>query len=264
MYVAAGFSLRSNPCDARVGQGQSMKFGIVVFPGSNCEADCYHVIENAIHQPVEYIWHEGTDLSGFDCIVLPGGFAYGDYLRAGAIARFSPVMGAVEKFAQDGGLVIGICNGFQVLVEAGLLPGALMRNDCLEYRCQWQSIRVDNADTPYTGLCRAGDVVRMPIGHGEGRYYADPATLDRLNRNKQVILRYCEADGSVTPRANPNGSLENIAGICSERFNIFGLMPHPDRSAEAVLGGDDGGLIFESIVAFHKRQLAQAVGDVRG
>ncbi|MBI4321678.1 MAG: phosphoribosylformylglycinamidine synthase subunit PurQ [Chloroflexi bacterium] len=225
-----------------------MKFAVIVFPGTNNEADCFHVVRDVLHQPVRYVWHKETDLSDFDCLILPGGFSYGDYLRAGAIARFSPVMKAVERFAGTGGLVIGICNGFQILTESGLLPGALTRNDSLQFRCQWVQIRVESSDLPHLSLCSRGQVLRMPIAHGAGSYYADSATLQRLKANDQIVVRYCVGDGTVTRQSNPNGSVENIAGICNKDRNVFGLMPHPDRCAEAVLGGVDGLLIFESIL----------------
>jgi phosphoribosylformylglycinamidine synthase len=199
------------------------------------------------HETVS-IWHQDTDLAGCDAIILPGGFSYGDYLRAGAIARFSPVMGAVKSFAERGGLVLGICNGFQILVEAHLLPGALLRNESLEFRCQWTHLRVENAATPFTRLARPGQVLHVPISHGEGNYFADEETLDALEANHRVLFRYCEADGSVTPGANPNGSRRNIAGIINAAGNVAGMMPHPERCGEALLGGEDGRLIFGSLV----------------
>ncbi|MGH2459267.1 MAG: phosphoribosylformylglycinamidine synthase subunit PurQ [Chloroflexota bacterium] len=225
-----------------------MRFGIVVFPGSNCEADTYHVLDRVLGASVEYVWHAATQLPSVDCVVLPGGFSYGDYLRAGAIARFAPVMSAVARFAEAGGLVLGICNGFQVLCEAGLLPGALLPNDSLQFRCAWTHLRVERSDTPFTGAARSGQVLRMPIAHGEGRYYAGDRTLQQLNERRQVVLRYCAADGTVDASSNPNGSVEAIAGICNERRNVFGLMPHPERCSEADLGGTDGLGIFRSIL----------------
>jgi phosphoribosylformylglycinamidine synthase I len=224
-----------------------LRIGIVVFPGTNCDRDTFDVLGRVFGQQVEYIWHSSTHLPDVDCLILPGGFSYGDYLRAGAIARFSPVMAEVIQFAQAGGLVLGICNGFQVLCEAGLLPGALLQNDSLEFRCGWTHIRVERTDTPFTALARSGQVLRMPIAHGEGRYFADPATLDRLRERGQVVLRYCSADGGVG-QVNPNGSLDSIAGICNERRNVFGLMPHPERCSELALGGTDGGTIFQSLI----------------
>ena len=225
-----------------------MKFGVIVFPGINCDGDTYHVVDAVFRQPVEYIWHEETDLSSYDCIVLPGGFAYGDYLRAGAIARFSPVMRSVERFARSDRPVIGICNGFQILLEAGLLPGAMLRNDHLQFRCSWVHVRVESTDSPFTSACSVGQVLRMPIAHGMGNYYAPEELLDRLESRSQVLLRYCDSDGRVTRRANPNGSLHNVAGICNEGRNVFGLMPHPERCCEGILGGTDGGFIFRSIL----------------
>jgi phosphoribosylformylglycinamidine synthase subunit PurQ / glutaminase len=222
-----------------------LRFGIVVFPGTNCDGDTFDALDRVFGQSVEYIWHGSTGLPEVDCLVLPGGFSYGDYLRAGAIARFSPVMSQVTQFAQSGGLVLGICNGFQVLCEAGLLPGALLQNDCLEFRCGWSHVRVERTDTPFTAQAHSGQVLRMPIAHGEGRYFADPTTLARLRDGGQVILRYCSEDGTVG-RDNPNGSLDSIAGICNERRNVFGLMPHPERCSELVLGGTDGATIFRS------------------
>ncbi|MSQ27277.1 MAG: phosphoribosylformylglycinamidine synthase subunit PurQ [Dehalococcoidia bacterium] len=226
-----------------------MKFGVVVFPGTWSDTDCFHAIDTVLHEPVEYIWHRQTDVQGFDCIVLPGGFSYGDYLRTGAIAKFAPVMTAVAEHARRGGLVIGICNGFQILCEAGLLPGALLRNQSLQFRCMWTNLRTENAGTPFTSSLSRGQVMRVPISHGDGNYYADDATLKDLEDSGRVVFRYCEADGAITPDANPNGSLHNIAGIMNERGNVLGMMPHPERCCEPLLGGDDGRLILESIVS---------------
>ena len=226
-----------------------MKFGIVVFPGTWSDTDCFHVVDQVFHQPVEYVWHKETDLSSYDCVVLPGGFSYGDYLRAGAIARFSPVMKAVEEFANAGGLVIGICNGFQVLCEAGLLPGVLTRNDHLQFRCEWVNIRIETAQGPFTSSGAQKQVLNIPISHGEGNYYADAATLDELEAGGQVAFRYCTPNGAVTETANPNGAARNIAGITNARGNVLGMMPHPERCCEDVVGGTDGRLIFESIIA---------------
>ena len=225
-----------------------MRFGVVVFPGTWSDVDCYHVLDEVLGQEVSYVWHKDTDLSFYDCVVLPGGFSYGDYLRCGAIARFSPVMEAVVDFAGRGGLVIGICNGFQVLCEAGLLPGALLRNDSLEFRCEWVNLRVDNSGSVFTGNCESGQRLRVPISHGEGRYYADEATLSTLDEEDRVLFRYCAEDGTVSPEANPNGSLNGIAGIMNREGNVLGMMPHPERCCEPVLGGTDGLYIFESIV----------------
>ena len=226
-----------------------MKFGVVVFPGTWSDRDCLRALGPVLGQEAVSIWHQDTDLQGCDCIILPGGFSYGDYLRAGAIARFAPVIGAIKEFADRGGLVLGICNGFQILLEAGLLPGALLRNQSLEFRCVWTHLRVENAETPFTRLCRPGQVIRIPISHGEGNYFADDATLDQLEASKSVLLRYSDAQGNVTPDANPNGSRRNIAGIVNERRNVAAMMPHPERCTEAILGGEDGRLIFGSIIA---------------
>jgi len=225
-----------------------MKFGIVVFPGSWSQQDFYHVIVNVLKEETCYLWHKEADLKGSDCVILPGGFAHGDYLRTGAIARFSPIMGEVARFAEKGGLVLGSCNGFQILTEAGLLPGALLRNDCLHYRCKWVHLRVESQDTPFTGRMQRGQVVRMPISHGEGRYYIDRETFKRLADNDQVVFRYCDERGNPTKEANPNGSLDHVAGVCNERRNVLGLMPHPERAAEAILGSEDGRLMFASIL----------------
>ena len=226
-----------------------MNFGVVVFPGTWSDCDFHHVIGEVLHQPVSYIWHRDTDLSMFDCVVLPGGFSYGDYLRAGAIAGRSPVVDALGGFAARGGLVLGSCNGFQILCEAGLLPGALMRNECLQYRCQSTHLVVENAETSFTRAMRPGQVIKLPISHGEGRYYADPATLRRLKDSGQIVFRYATEGGVVTREANPNGSLDNIAGVINEAGTVMGLMPHPERAAEAQLGGVDGVLIFHSLLA---------------
>jgi phosphoribosylformylglycinamidine synthase len=225
-----------------------MRFGVIVFPGTWSDVDCFHVLKNVFHQPVEYVWHKDTDLSPYDCVILPGGFSYGDYLRTGAIARFSPVMGAVEEFAERGKYVLGICNGFQILCEAGLLPGALIRNAHLQFRCQWVHLRVENASTPFTSAAKEGQVLRIPISHGEGNYFADPDTIRQLEAEKRVVFRYCTPDGAVTPDANPNGSLENIAGIVNARGNVLGMMPHPERCCEELVGGADGRAIFESLL----------------
>ncbi len=225
-----------------------MKFGVIVFPGSNCDHDAYHVIGQVAHQPVTFLWHESHDLENCDVIVVPGGFAYGDYLRTGAIAKFSPVMEAVKAFADGGGLVLGICNGFQILCEAGLLPGALMRNAGLKYVCKFVHIRVENTDTPFTAACRAGEVLRIPIGHMEGNYFCDAATHAQLVRERRIVFRYVTPSGEPTADANPNGSLDNIAGVCSAGRNVLGMMPHPERASEAQLGGRDGFHIFESLV----------------
>ena len=226
-----------------------MKFAIVVFPGSNCDQDCLHVAKDLLGCEAELVWHADRDLKGADVAILPGGFAYGDYLRAGALARFSPVMETVSAFAKGGGLVLGICNGFQVLLEAGLLPGAMRVNRGLRYVCRDVRMRVENTETPFTRLYSMGEVVTMPIGHMEGNYTAAPDVLDRLEREKRVVFRYCDASGRVTDEANPNGADRGIAGITNRDGNVVGLMPHPDRCAEAVLGNDAGRRMFESAVA---------------
>lgn len=225
-----------------------MKFGVVVFPGSNCDHDCYHVLKNVLGKDTEFVWHKDSNVSKYDCIVLPGGFSYGDYLRTGAIARFSPVMEAVKKHADSGKLVIGICNGFQILLEAGLLPGAMLRNESLKFVCKFVNVRVENVDTPFTRKIQKGRVLSIPVAHGEGNYFADDATLADLNRNGQVLVRYCDEKGATHASANPNGSRENIAGICNKNRNVFGLMPHPERASEKELGSSDGIAIFKSIL----------------
>ena len=224
-----------------------MQFGIIVFPGTWSDADCFHAVVDNLGAGARYVWHKDADLSGVDCAVLPGGFSYGDYLRAGAIARFSPVMRAVEKFARDGGLVMGICNGFQILCEAGMLPGALMRNDHLQFRCQWTNLRVENDQTAFTNRCERGDVLSVPISHGEGNYYADDATLDAMEANGQVVFRYCGADGERSAESNPNGSRRDIAGVTNREGNVLGMMPHPERCCDPLLGGTDGLAIFRSV-----------------
>ena len=225
-----------------------MKFGVLVFPGSNCDHDAYYVIEKAAKQPVTFLWHESHDLENCDAIIVPGGFAYGDYLRTGAIAKFAPIMQEVSRFAKKDGLVLGICNGFQILCEAGLLPGALMRNAGLKYICKPVKLRVESSDTPFTNTCKEGEVLEIPIGHMEGNYFCDATTLVQLKRDRRIIFRYSTAEGKITPEANPNGSIDNIAGICNEGHNVLGLMPHPDRSSDPVLGMTDGFRIFESMV----------------
>ena len=225
-----------------------MNFGVVVFPGTWSDCDFHYVIGEVLRQPVRYVWHRETDLAGFDCLILPGGFSYGDYLRAGAIAGRSPVVDALPDFVNGGGLVLGSCNGFQILCEAGLLPGALMRNECLQYRCQSTHLLLENSETAFTRAMRPGQVLKMPISHGEGRYYADAPTLRRLKDSGQIVFRYCTEDGRVAKEANPNGSLENIAGVVNDAGTVLGLMPHPERAAEAALGGCDGILIFNSLL----------------
>ncbi|HEV2280585.1 MAG TPA: phosphoribosylformylglycinamidine synthase subunit PurQ [Acidobacteriaceae bacterium] len=225
-----------------------MKFGVIVFPGSNCDQDTGNVISALAHQPVTYLWHDSANLEGCDAILVPGGFAYGDYLRTGAIARFSPVMQSVKQFADKGGLVLGICNGFQILCEAGLLPGALRRNAGLQYVCKQVYLRTETNDSPFTQTLKRGQVLKIPIGHMEGNYFCDGPTLQQLKEQDRIAFRYATAEGQITAEANPNGSLENIAGVLSEGRNVLGMMPHPDRSSEALLGSSDGFKIFESLV----------------
>ena len=225
-----------------------MKFGVVVFPGSNCDHDALHALGQVLHQPVEFLWHQSEQVSGVEAILLPGGFSYGDYLRTGAIARFSPVMRAVEKFARAGGLVLGICNGFQILCEAGLLPGVLQRNAGTRFVCRQVHVRVETMDTPFTSSARPGQVLQIPIAHGDGNYFCDKTTLEELERNKQIVFRYTTPEGREDAAANPNGSLANIAGICNRERNVLGLMPHPERAVEAALGSTDGLVIFRSLI----------------
>jgi phosphoribosylformylglycinamidine synthase len=235
-----------------------MKFGVVVFPGSNCDHDAFHAVGGVLEKPVEFIWHQSENLSGFDAVILPGGFSYGDYLRTGAIARFSPVMRAVAKFAQSGGPVLGICNGFQILCEAGLLPGALMRNTGLRFICRHVHVRVETTATPFTSAAQTGQVLRIPIAHADGNYVCDDATLAELKRNDQIAFRYCAPDGSLDPAANPNGSREAIAGICNRQRNVLGMMPHPERAVESALGSTDGLIVFRSLIAALSQPAAQA------
>lgn len=225
-----------------------MNFGVVIFPGTWSDCDFHYVISEVLHQPVRYVWHRDANLADFDCLILPGGFSYGDYLRAGAVAGRSPVVEALPEFTARGGLVLGSCNGFQILCEAGLLPGALMRNECLQYRCQSTHLLVENADTSFTRAMRQGQILKMPISHGEGKYHADAEILRRLRAKSQVVFRYCTEEGRVAKEANPNGSLDNIAGVINEEGTVLGLMPHPERAAEATVGGTDGTLIFHSIL----------------
>ena len=225
-----------------------MNFGVVVFPGTWSDCDFHYVVGEVLHQQVRYVWHRDTALAEFDCLILPGGFSYGDYLRAGAVAGRSPVVEALPEFVARGGMVLGSCNGFQILCEAKLLPGALMRNECLQYRCQSTHLLVENAETPFTRAMRAGQVLKMPISHGEGKYYADQDTMRRLREKSQVVFRYCTEDGRVTREANPNGSMDNIAGIVNEEGTVLGMMPHPERAAESAMGGTDGIQIFHSLL----------------
>jgi phosphoribosylformylglycinamidine synthase len=225
-----------------------MRFAVIVFPGTWSDHDCQHALRECMGQEADLVWHRESDLSRYDAIILPGGFSYGDYLRCGAIARFSPVMAAVQREAGRGKLVFGICNGFQVLCESGLLPGVLVRNDSTQFRCQDVYVRTETTNSPFTGAIEKGQVLRLPIAHGEGNYYADRETIARLNTEERVAFRYCTADGLITPESNPNGSLENIAGILNERRNVLGMMPHPERVSEALMGGTDGLAIWRSMI----------------
>lgn len=232
-----------------------MKFGVVVFPGSNCDQDCFYVIKDVLGKPVKYIWHKDTDLDGFDCVILPGGFSYGDYLRTGAIARFSPVMKSIADFAQKGGTVIGICNGFQILLEAGLLPGVMLRNRDLHFICRYVYIKTENNQTRFTDLCKTGQILKIPIAHNEGNYYIDAAGLKELRDNNQIVFRYCSVAGKVDDQFNPNGAVDNIAGIINREGNVLGMMPHPERSAEKELGSENGYFIFQSIVKWLEKKI---------
>ena len=227
-----------------------MKFGVVVFPGSNCDHDCFHVLKDVYGLDTHFLWHKNDSVEGFDCLVLPGGFSYGDYLRTGAIARFSPIMKAVIGFANRGGMVIGICNGFQILLESGLLPGAMKRNRDLSFICKHVNLRVETAATPFTCKTHKGDIITVPVAHGEGNYFADEETLARLEAEDRVVFRYCDDKGETTVQANPNGSVSNIAGICNEKRNVLGMMPHPERCAEPVFESTDGKVVFDSMLSF--------------
>jgi phosphoribosylformylglycinamidine synthase len=226
-----------------------MKFAVIVFPGSNCDHDAYHTAKHVLGQQASFVWHKETSLGGADVVILPGGFSHGDYLRTGAIARFSPVMTAVTEFARGGGPVIGICNGFQILLEAGLLPGAMLRNRDLKFHCEYVHVRVEQTNTPFTSRAAVGQVLSLPIAHGEGNYFADPEVIQMLESSGRIVFRYCDAAGATTEAANPNGSLDNIAGICNEGRNVVGLMPHPERACERALGSADGLVLFESVLA---------------
>ena len=225
-----------------------MKFGVVVFPGTWSEVDCYTVLDEVFEVPVEYVWHKETDLSSYDCLILPGGFSYGDYLRCGAIARFSPVMESLVRFANSGGLVFGICNGFQILCESGLLPGVLIRNSHLEFRCKWTDLRVENTHTAFSTRTEERQVISVPISHGEGNYFAPEETLKSIENNGQVLFRYSSPDGYINAESNPNGSINNIAGITNHEGNVLGMMPHPERCCDPIIGGTDGNFIFGSLV----------------
>lgn len=232
-----------------------MKYGVIVFPGSNCDHDAYHVISKLVGQPVDFIWHKETDLSKYDAVILPGGFSYGDYLRAGALARFSPVMKSVRKFAEEGRFVLGICNGFQILCEVGLLPGVLIRNKNLHFICKHVKIRVETNNTPFTSDIEPGKVLSIPIAHAEGNYFCDNELLKELEANDQIVFRYCDDDGRITEEANPNGSISNIAGICNSSRNVLGMMPHPERACEEILGSTDGRDIFRSLTNSIEKRL---------
>jgi len=231
-----------------------MKFGVIVFPGSNCDLDAYYLIRDILRKPVEYIYYHEESIKQCDVIILPGGFTYGDYLRSGAIARFSPIMSAVTDFAGRGGAILGICNGFQVLTESGLLPGALYRNNHLQFRCEQVFVRVENNSLPFTRSASLGKVLEMPVAHGDGSYYAPPELLYVMEKNNQIVFRYTDADGNVTPAANPNGSIENIAGVCNSRGNVIGMMPHPERAGEKLLGSRHGLIIFKSIISYFQNR----------
>ena len=225
-----------------------MKFGVVIFPGSNCDHDTLYVLRNVFKQDAIFLWHKEHDLKNVDCVILPGGFSYGDYLRSGSIAAFSPLMQEVKEFASRGGLVLGICNGFQVLLELGLLPGAMLRNKNLKFLCQYVHLRVDNTDNPFTNTAKRGQVLRIPIAHYDGNYYTSPETIREVKKNNQIVLRYCDARGRLNDEANVNGSLECIAGLINKAGNVMGMMPHPERASEALLGSEDGLIIFESLI----------------
>ena len=231
-----------------------MTFAVVVFPGSNCDHDAYHAVKHVLGQQARFVWHKDASLAGADVVILPGGFSYGDYLRTGAIARFSPVMQAVTEFAAAGGPVLGICNGFQVLLECGLLPGAMLRNRDLKFHCEFVGLRVERTDTPFTSLCQRGQVLRVPIAHGEGNYFAPPEVIDALEASGRIVFRYATAAGEVTDAANPNGSVNNIAGLCNEARNVVAMMPHPERACELQVGSSDGLVLFESVVHSLSRQ----------
>ncbi len=231
-----------------------MKFGVIIFPGSNCDYDAYRAVKDVLKEEVEFLWHQDTSLNDCDCVILPGGFSYGDYLRTGAIARFSPIMKRVVRFAQEGGLVLGICNGFQILLESGLLPGAMLRNQSLRFVCKYVYIRTDGVDTPYTNLCKKHQVLKIPVAHSDGNYFVSEQGLRELKDNNQVVFRYCDPSGRMDPAYNPNGAVDNIAGICNKERNVLGMMPHPERASEQILGSGDGEYIFRSIVNFLKKE----------
>jgi len=226
------------------------KFGVIVFPGSNCDYDCYNALKNILSYDCEYVWHEEQDLTDFDCVVIPGGFSYGDYLRTGSIARFSPVMESVRSFAEKGKPVIGICNGFQILVESGILPGAFLKNNSLKFVCKWTHLTIENTSTPFTCSIKPGEVLKIPVAHGEGNFFIEDHSLESLISGSQIVFRYCDENGESAPSSNPNGSVYNIAGICNPSGNVIGMMPHPERSCEDIIGGTDGRLIFESVFSW--------------
>lgn len=232
----------------RRGAEAEVKFGVVIFPGSNCDYDTFHVLKDVFRQKTIFLWHKSHELKGVDCVILPGGFSYGDYLRAGAIAKFSPLMQEIGEFAEKGGLVLGICNGFQVLLELGLLPGAMLRNKNLKFLCQFVHIRVENDKTPFTCSGENGQILKIPIAHFDGNYYAPPQTLEEIKKNGQITFRYCDQKGELTSEANINGSMENIAGLSNKSGNVMGMMPHPERASESILGSEDGRIIFESLI----------------
>jgi phosphoribosylformylglycinamidine synthase len=240
-----------------------MRFGIIVFPGSNCDHDCHHLTQNILGEPTSIIWHKEKELPDLDAIIIPGGFSYGDYLRVGAIARFSPIMEAVYRFAAEGGIVLGICNGFQILLETGLLPGVLLRNRSLKFICKKVSVRVENNQTAFTSSYRPNEVLSLPIAHGDGNYYIDPAGLTRLKQKNQILFRYSTEEGEISAEANPNGSLENIAGICNEAGNVLGMMPHPERVSDPLLGGEDGLRLFKSLQS-HQAMRASGLKETHG
>ena len=232
-----------------------MKFGVVVFPGSNCDQDCFYVIKHILDQPVQYIWHKDKYIDNYDCIILPGGFSYGDYLRTGAIAKFSPVMNLIMDFAHKGGMVIGICNGFQILLEAGLLPGAMLRNKNIHFICKHVYIKTENSDAIFTNSCKKGQILKIPIAHNEGCYYIDEEGRRELEANRQIVFRYCDKYGIVSDECNPNGAIDNIAGIINKKGNVLGMMPHPERSSEPILGSSDGLFIFNSIMKWAGKRI---------
>lgn len=238
--------------DLKYHENQIVKFGVVVFPGSNCDHDAYYAIRHVLGQDAKFLWHKDTSLNDVDVVILPGGFSYGDYLRCGAIARFSPIVKKIVSFARDGGIVIGICNGFQILCEAGLLPGALLRNECLTFVCKFVNLRVENDNTIFTSACKRGEVLQIPIAHGEGNYFVDGETLKNLKKSNQILFRYCDVHGNITQESNPNGSIENIAGIMNKEGNVMGMMPHPERAADPLFGYTDGQKIFQSVVKYFK------------